>query len=72
MPAEELVTVPAPVPALVTVKPSCLTVKLALTVCAWLRVTVQVEVDPVQAPAQPPKVESAAGTAVKVTVVFWL
>ena len=43
-------------------------VKLAVTDCAALIVTVQMPV-PVHAPLQPPKVEPAAGVAVRVTGV---
>jgi len=72
MPAGLLATVPAPDPALVTVK-----LYLALVVCglnvavtlfAAFMVTAQAAA-PVHAPLQPAKVEPAAGTAVSVTLV---
>jgi hypothetical protein len=44
-------------------------VKVAVTLHAWVMVTVQAPV-PLQAPLQPEKVEPAAGVAVKVTLVF--
>lgn len=45
------------------------TEKLAMTVFAWLKVTVQVVVVPVQAPNQPWKVEPVVGATVR---VIWL
>ena len=65
-PSSEL-TVPLPVPTLLTVTARLKRcgVKLAVTDCAALIVTVQMPV-PVHAPLQPPKVEPAAGVAVKV------
>jgi hypothetical protein len=69
MPAGDEVTVPVPVPALVTVRvwlvlPAVLNV--AVTDCAADIVTVQVLV-PVQAPLHPANVEPLAAEAVKVT-----
>ena len=45
-----------------------MTLKVAVTACAALTVTLQVPV-PAQLPLQPVKVEPAAGAAVKVTAV---
>src|SRR5947199_1676642 len=69
MPAGLLVTVPAPVPALETVSVKVCRVKVAVTVVAALRVTVQAPVPEQPPPVQPPKVEPAAGAAVSVTAV---
>src|SRR3989475_1339316 len=63
MPAGLLVTVPAPVPALETVSVKVCRVKVAVTVVAALRVTVQVPVPEQPPPLQPVKVEPAAGAA---------
>src|SRR2546428_5177401 len=64
MPAGELVTVPLPVPALLTVSARLGGVKGAVTVVAVESVTTQGPV-PVQPPPLPPvKVEPAAGAAV--------
>src|SRR5215470_8726910 len=68
IPAGALVTVPVPVPALVTVRAKDDCTKLAVTEVAAVTATVQVPV-PVQPPLQPVNVESAAGAAVKVTAV---
>lgn len=65
-------TVPAPVPVLVTVKPTCTALKLAVAVLAALMVTVQAFAVPVQAPVQPVKLEPALGDTVKVTLEFKL
>lgn len=70
IPVGELVTVPAPDPALATLSVFSGSAKSAVTFCAWFIVSVQVAVVPVQAPDQPVKVEPAAGDAVKVTKVF--
>jgi hypothetical protein len=69
MPAGALVTVPLPVPDVVTlsVKDDC--TKLAVTVWAALIVTVHVPVPVQPPPLQPLNVEPAAGVAVKVTAV---
>src|SRR5207247_9224070 len=68
IPAGPLVTVPLPVPALVTVRAK-VGVKVAVTVVAAGRVTVHEPV-PVQVPPlQPVKVEPASGAAVSVTTV---
>jgi hypothetical protein len=70
MPVGEDVTVPAPVPALVTVAAKLLTVPLnvAVTLRAAVIDVVQVPA-PVHAPLQPAKVEPLAVTAVSVTDV---
>src|SRR5437868_3495091 len=59
------VTLPRPVPALATVRVNVCGLKVAVTDRAALIVTVHGPV-PVHAPPQPPKVEPAAGVAVKV------
>src|SRR3989454_6605042 len=69
MPAGELVTVPLPVPALLTVSAKVGRAKVAVTVVAALRVTVQAPVPEQPPPAQPVKVEPAAAVAVSVTAV---
>src|SRR6266545_5159771 len=71
MPVGALVTLPVPVPALLTVKPGLPDeLNVAVTFWAVLMVTVQVNVVPEQAPLQPAKVEGAMGLAVSVTVVL--
>ena len=69
IPTGALVTVPLPVPALLTVSAKVGRAKVAVTVVAALRVTVQVPVPEHPPPLQPVKVESAAGVAVSVTAV---
>jgi hypothetical protein len=69
MPAGELVTVPLPVPALVTVNANDGSENVAVTDRAALIATVHVDVVPVQLPVQPPKMEPPDGAAVNVTVV---
>ena len=66
MPAGFDVTVPAPLPALVTLSVRCWSVKVAVTFLAAVMVTVQMAV-PVQSPVQPENVEPVAGAAVSVT-----
>jgi hypothetical protein len=67
IPAGELLTVPLPVPALVTVSEKVVeALKVAVTVVAAFSVTVHVPV-PEQGPLQPAKVEPAAGVAVRAT-----
>src|SRR2546430_370464 len=67
MPAGELVTVPPPVPALLTVSAKLGRPKVAVTVVAAESVTVQVPVPEQPPPLQPVKVEPAAGVAVSGT-----
>src|SRR5207253_8560735 len=57
IPAGALVTVPLPVPALLTVSAKVGRAKVAVTVVAALRVTVQVSVPEQPPPVQPVKVE---------------
>jgi hypothetical protein len=68
--AGELVTVPLPVPALVTerAKVEVETLNVAVTALAAFMVTEQ-PAEPEQAPLQPAKVEPRAGVAVRVTTV---
>ena len=68
MPTGEDVTVPAPVPAFVTVKVYALRAKVAVTDLAASMVTEQDPV-PVQAPLQPAKVDPVAAEAFNVTTV---
>jgi len=70
IPAGELFTVPAPAPALVTVRvkgPFPEVAKVAVTDRAWVIDTTH-EPEPVHAPDHAENVEPAAGAAVKVTV----
>jgi hypothetical protein len=69
IPAGELVTVPVPAPALVTVSAKDACMKVAVTVVAAFTVTVQEVAVPLQPPLQPLKTDPAAGAAVKVTAV---
>src|SRR5207302_1138339 len=69
MPAGLLVTVPMPVPALLTVRVKVCRVKVAVTVVAAETVTVQGPVPAQPPPVQPVKVEPTAGAAVRVTAV---
>src|SRR5581483_9191021 len=68
IPDGELVTVPLPVPANVTVKATPALEKVAVTELAALTVTVQVAV-PEQAPDHPAKAEPTAGVADNCTTV---
>jgi hypothetical protein len=68
IPAGLEVTVPLPVPALLTDSVNVCTLKVAVTDVAAFIVTEQVPV-PEQAPLQPAKVEPPAGAAVSVTTV---
>jgi hypothetical protein len=63
------VTVPLPVPAVVTVRARDI-VKSGATVESRVRVTVQVGALPLQPPPQRSKTEPASGVAVRATVVF--
>jgi len=69
MPAGELVTVPLPVPALLTVRVKVCGVKVAVTVVAPETVTVQAPVPVHPPPLQPAKVELTFGVAASVTTV---
>src|SRR5207247_10010743 len=69
MPAGALVTVPVPVPDLVTVRVKDCWAKVAVTEVAAFTVTMQVLVPEQPPPLQPVKVELASGVAVKVTAV---
>src|SRR5207249_1004547 len=64
IPTGELVTVPLPVPALLTVSAKLGRLNVAVTVVAALKVTVQVPVPEQPPPLQPVKIEPAAGAAV--------
>src|SRR5213592_4212631 len=68
-PAGLLVTVPAPAPALVTVRVKDCTANVAVTEVAAFTVTMQVPVPEQRPPLRPVKVELASGVAVKVTAV---
>ena len=69
MPVGELVTVPLPSPALLTVRVLGCRSKPAMTVVEAIRVRVQAPVPEQPPPLQPVKVEPPAGVAVRVTVV---
>src|SRR6059036_3013359 len=69
IPAGLLATVPAPAPALVSVRVKDCTANVAVTEVAAFVVTVQVPVPEQPLPLQPVKVELASGVAVKVTAV---
>ena len=69
MPVGELVTVPEPVPDLVTNKVYGFKVKVAVTFLAASIVRVQVLLVPEQLPDQLVKVEPVSGVTVKVTEV---
>jgi hypothetical protein len=69
IPAGEDVTVPLPVPDLVTFSVNVWTVKLAVTVVAAFIVTVQVPVPEQPPPLQPLNVDPPAADAVSVTTV---
>ena len=66
MPAGELVTVPLPVPVLVTERPKVCRLKVAVQVLLAVIATVPV-VHPV--PVQPAKTDPETGVAVRVTTV---
>jgi len=67
IPAGELVTVPAPVPACVTVSAKLCSVNVAVTAVAAVNVTAHGPVPEHPPPLQPLKVEPVAGAAVSVT-----
>src|SRR3989441_6267788 len=69
IPAGELVTVPLPVPAGVTVRVKVCGEKVAVIVVAAETVTTQVPVPVQPPPLQPLKADPAAGAAVSVTAV---
>src|SRR6266581_4777681 len=69
IPTGALVTVPLPVPALLTVSVNVWSVNVVVTVVAAESVTVQAPVPEQPPPLQPVKVEPAAGVAVNVTAV---
>src|SRR5438128_1721959 len=69
IPPGELVTVPLPVPALLTVSAKLGRLNVAVTVVAALKVTVQAPVPEQPPPLQPVKIEPATGAAVRVTGV---
>src|SRR5207249_4723266 len=69
IPAGFEVTVPRPVPALVTARVTLCSVKVAVTVVAAFKVTEQLPVPVQPPPFQPAKVEPLAGVAVSVTKV---
>jgi len=72
MPAGSLITVPVPVPALITVISVGVPdeVNVAVTLCAALMAATQVPVPVQPAPFQPENVEPAAGLADSVTLLF--
>src|SRR5439155_1364275 len=69
IPAGELLAVPLPVPALLTVSATVGRLKVAVTVVAAETVTTHVPVPEQPPPLQPLKVEPAAALAVNVTLV---
>jgi hypothetical protein len=69
IPTGTLVTVPLPVPALVTVSAKVGTSNVAVTVVAADTVTLQELVPEQPPPLQPVKVEPVAGVAVRVSAV---
>jgi hypothetical protein len=72
IPAGALVTVPTPVPALVTVSATGIGAKVAVTVLATFMVTVQGFTVPVHPPVQALNLEPATAVAVSLTALFWL
>ncbi len=68
IPAGELVTVPLPVPAVLTVRAK-VWLKVAVTVVVADMLTVQEPVPEQPPPLQPPKVEPGSGVAVRATAV---
>ena len=72
MPAGADVTVPAPVPALVTDSANGASAKSAVTVVAAVTVTVHEPVPVQPPPLQPLKIEPPAGAADSVTIAPWV
>jgi hypothetical protein len=69
IPAGLDVTVPVPVPALLTVRLNCCTAKLAVTLVVAFMVTLQVPVPEQPPPLHPLNVDPPLGAAVRVTTV---
>ena len=69
IPAGELVTVPLPVPDVITVRLKVSKLKFAITDLLASMFTVH-DPEPEQAPLQPVKIESVAGVALSVTVLL--
>jgi hypothetical protein len=69
IPAGLDVTVPVPVPGLLTVRLNCCTAKLAETLVAALMVTLHVPVPEQPPPLQPLNVDPLPAAAVRVTTV---
>ena len=69
IPAGVLLTVPVPVPALLTPRLTELSAKVAVTVVSALRTTVQESVPLHPPPLQPVNVDPVPGAAVRVTMV---
>jgi hypothetical protein len=67
MPTGDDVTVPAPLPALLTVRPYCRSRNSAVTIVAPFTATSQAPVPAQPPPDQPAKIELAAGAAVSTT-----
>ena len=70
MPLGALVTLPNPLPGLVTIRAYVFRVKVAVTDLAALMLTVQVPVPEHPSPNQPVKVEPVEAAAVRVTEVL--
>ena len=70
MPVGEMVTVPEPLPASVTVRRYVLRLKVAVTDLASVMLTAHMPVPEQPAPAQPMKVEPVKAVAVNVTMVL--
>jgi hypothetical protein len=68
MPAGDEVTVPAPVPALLTVSANGASAKVAVTVVAAVIVTTHEPVPLQPPPDQPLKIDPPAGVAVSVSI----
>ncbi|MBI1776450.1 MAG: hypothetical protein HYR63_13980, partial [Proteobacteria bacterium] len=72
IPAGLLVTVPAPLPAIVTARVLVAAVRVAVQEALAFKVMTVEARAPEQAPLQPAKVDPAPGLAVSVTAVPWL